>query len=185
MGWLFRMEDIHNYTRLQLVIDQVNYSCEQYTDKVVYGKQYGAVCYLAVKTTNHVTGESRTSGVVVLTSIRKNDTHNFGTKFISEGMGPHYYRAPKRLINMLSPTDSEFANEWRRQCLENVGKSTRRSKDAALLRSLPEGTIIRIGDPAGTRVAPHIFSGHRYYKLVDQWKRVSTSYVLNYGFTVE
>lgn len=185
MGWIFKPEDVKNYTRLQIVMDQVNYTCDKYTDKVVYGKQYGSACYLAVRTTNHETGESRTNGLVVLTSIRKDETCNFGTKYISEDMGPHYYCAPKKLIELLSPTDSEFANNWRQQCLANVKKSALRKKDADILRSLPETAIIKVGDPEGTRVMPYYFSGRRRYKIIGRWARLSTSYILNYGFEVE
>lgn len=185
MGWIFRPEDTHNYTRLQIVTDQVNYTCEKYTDKVVYGRQRGSVCYLAVRTTNHETNESVVNGLVVLTSIDSKSSFNFGTKYISETMGPHYYHAPKKLIEMLSPTDSKFANEWRQQCLSNVGKNTKRKKDAEILRSLPLGSVIRIADPAGTRVSPYMFSGHRRYKVLDRWARVTTSYILNFGFEVE
>lgn len=185
MGWLFKPADTKHNTRLQLVIDDINFSDDTATSKVIYGKQNGSVCYLAVNYKKHATGEEITYGLVALTAIDNRDFCNFGTKYISEDMGPNYFGAPKRLINLLSPTQSEYANNWRQECLANVGRTTKRAKDAEILRNLPLDTVIRVNDPSGTIVTPYIHQGKRCYKIVDRWARLSVKYILNYGFEVE
>lgn len=185
MGWTFENADTLNHTRLQLVKEMCEWSNDDYSHKVAYAYQNGSVCYLAVRRTHLRTGESTVYGLVVLTAIRNDDYYNFGTKFIEESAGPCYYCAPKKLIAMLSPTVSNYANEWRKTCLENHQRRSSRKKEAALLRSLPLGSVIRVHDPIETRVTPYEHSGRRRYKIVGRWARMSTHVILNYGFTVE
>lgn len=185
MGWTFREADVDNNTRLQLVMQEYDFEESRFISKVIYGSQNGSVCYLAVRRTSLITGESKVYGVVVLTAIDRKSDYNFGTKPISEDMGPHYYCAPKKLISLLSPTTSAWANEWRQQCLANVGKRNKRSRDARRLREFPCGTKLKLGDRNETRVVICEISGRRCYKIIDRWIRVPTKYVLNYGFTVE
>lgn len=184
MGWLFKWADITNRSRLQIVCENIEEDNDKFSHKVVYGSQNGSVCYLACKRTEKSTGESIVYGLVVLTAIRSNEFCNFGMKEISEFCGPNYYCAPKKLIDMLSPTDHEWALEWRRQCVENSFRVTKRGKDAKILRELPLNTTIRVNDPSGTVVIPYLHCGKRRYKIVDQWARLSTKYILNYGFEI-
>lgn len=37
----------------------------------------------------------------------------FGYKWMDESYGPYFYNYPKSYFKLLTPTDSEFANEWR------------------------------------------------------------------------
>ena len=78
--------------------------------KVIEQNAKGRDFYAAVKnqTTNQV------FGLVVL--IEKNGDEIL-YKEMDECMGPIYYNATKKLINALTPTDREYAIEWRRKCL--------------------------------------------------------------------
>ena len=58
--------------------------------------------------------EQQVFGVVFLTSIDNKDYHNFSYKDMDESMGPCYYDCPKGILDLLSPTDSEWANNWRK-----------------------------------------------------------------------
>ena len=48
------------------------------------------------------------------------DGCNFGWKSVDESMGPYYYHCPARILDLLSPTDSPHALEWRRKCRERI-----------------------------------------------------------------
>lgn len=72
-------------------------------------------------------------GVVMLTYINKKD--RFGYKLISETCGPCYYDCPKSILDVLSPTDSAYAQEWRRKCYDNSAKPS--------ISKLPIGTEIQ------------------------------------------
>lgn len=56
-------------------------------------------------------------GLVVLTDIYNGE---FGYKDMSEDMLPYYFDCPKEIIKLLSPTNNEYANQWRQRCLQNV-----------------------------------------------------------------
>lgn len=184
MGWLFTDECVKGESRLSIVRRRIESETEKFSWKAVYASQNGSVCYLAVRRTNKETGESIIYGLVVLTAIRSDDTYNFGMKEMSEDCGPNYYCAPKKLIAMLSPTDNKYALEWRKQCLENIRRTTCRKKDAEILRNLPQDTVIRVKDPHGTLVSPYMQSGRRRYKIIGRWARLSTYYILNYGYEI-
>lgn len=43
----------------------------------------------------------------------KNDSYNWGYKEIDESMGPNEISFPYTWLDLLTPTDSKYANEWR------------------------------------------------------------------------
>ena len=68
--------------------------------------------------------DGRVIGTAVLTCGGERNSHyfNFGYKAMDETVGPCCYDCPKSILNLLTPTDSEWANEWRRKCYENANK---------------------------------------------------------------
>lgn len=77
--------------------------------------------------------EQEVIGVVVLTYVKDND--HFGYKLISETSGPAYCQCPRSILSLLTPTDSQWANEWRKKCYENANKPN--------ISKLPVGTEIK------------------------------------------
>jgi len=43
-------------------------------------------------------------------------------KDMDENMGPYYYNCPAEVLEQLTPTDNEYANEWRTRCLNRLLK---------------------------------------------------------------
>jgi hypothetical protein len=78
--------------------------------------------YAAVEMVHRKTGERRVWAAVFLLGYgrRSYDDHNFGWKDMSEDMGPCEAECPERILNLLTPTDSEYANEWRARCRANI-----------------------------------------------------------------
>ena len=66
---------------------------------------------------------------VFLTSVKGSE---FYYKDMDETCGPCYYDCPKSILGLLSETDSEWANECRKKCIEESEKPS--------LASLPIGT---------------------------------------------
>lgn len=64
----------------------------------------------------------------------RKDHDGWGYRLDEENVGPEFARAPKTLINLLSPTSSDWANRWRRRCLENAARRARRLKDGDVIR---------------------------------------------------
>lgn len=91
--------------------------------------------------------ERATFGIVFLTSTDTKDYYNFSYKDMDESMGPGYCDCPKGILDLLSPTDNEYANEWRKACYENIAKK----KNANGFNKLPVGTIIKVTMPFDTK----------------------------------
>lgn len=103
--------------------------------EVVKSSMRGSVYYAAIRRTDKQSGESRIFGCVCLTSVDSNDYFNFSYKSMSEDMGPNESKCPLSILSLLSPTESEWALEWRKRCRENA-------KDKNSLGLLPIGAEI-------------------------------------------
>lgn len=69
---------------------------------------------------------------------RASDGFVFGYKDMGENAGPCEANCPEAILDLLEPTDNEYANRWRSRC-----------RDAARLRKrqLPDGSLIRFDEP--------------------------------------
>lgn len=129
---------------------------------VLKSSMVGAVYYAAVKPLKKYGGEDENGnkilidistneqqvfGVVFLTSTDRKDYFNFSYKDIDESSGPCYYDCPKGILDLLTPTDSEWANNWRAKCREQLEKK----KNPNSLSKLPVETIIQVTMPFDTR----------------------------------
>lgn len=92
-----------------------------------FGKDWPSVEILADSTVKGVwyaackkkdTGE--VFAAVFLTKWVPNDHFNFGYKSMDETMGPGDTDAPAKVLDLLTPTDSEWANQWRAKCRETI-----------------------------------------------------------------
>lgn len=123
--------------RVKCVIAEEGYDAEdeRYIWKPVATALVGTTVYLAVERTAKESGEKVVYAEVCLTAM-----HNgyLMVKAMGETMGPGYYDCPKRILDLLTPTDSEWANEWRRLCAENRNKSK-----ADALTKCEVGTLVR------------------------------------------
>ena len=90
--------------------------------------------------------EQQVFGAVFLTSTDSKSYFNFSYKDMDETVGPCYYDCPKGILDLLTPTDSEWANNWRTKCREKLEKK----KNPNALSKLPVGSIIQITMPFDT-----------------------------------
>lgn len=84
-------------------------------------------------------GEEYVSAEVVLTHTRQGEYLAY--KEISETSFPCETRCPISILKLLSPTDSENANEWRKYCFQNAEKEKEKRKQPSLGK-LPIGSVI-------------------------------------------
>lgn len=92
----------------------------------------GSTFYAAV----HVLGTDEVYALVCLTQ-RARGYFNFGYKDMDETMGPDAAEMPSKLLDMLSPTENEWALSWRSRCRQNAHRAT-------VAASLQRGDIIKI-----------------------------------------
>lgn len=82
----------------------------------------GGVYYAAVKGSHNSPDEVWCLVVLTARYPRAADGLNFGYKEMSDTMGPAEDRCPLRIIDLLTPTDSEWSNEWRARCRAYAAK---------------------------------------------------------------
>jgi hypothetical protein len=100
--------------------------------------QRGSVVYAAVKDNIR----DVVFAAVILTSINMKDYYNFSYKSMEESSGPAEANCPQKILNLLSPTDNEFAIHWRKRCRENIEKAKEKKTNPLSLKNLPINSVI-------------------------------------------
>jgi hypothetical protein len=77
--------------------------------------------------------DSGSTWALIILIIRSRGYWNFTYKEMDETMGPAEDRCPARILDLLSPTDREYALDWRGRCRQNAAR-------------LAQATAIRPGD---------------------------------------
>ena len=114
--------------------------------EVIKSAMVGAIYYAAVKVTRDK--HNQIFGAVCITSTNLKEYYNFGYKDMDETCGPYHCDCPKGILDLLTPTDSEYANEWRKTCYENL----ERKKEKNSLSKLPVGSEIKYTKYDGSEV---------------------------------
>ena len=83
------------------------------------------------------------SSMVGLTATDMKSYHNFSYKDMDETCGPYKCECPKAILDLLTPTDSEWANKWRQACRETLANKAKPNA----LNKLPIGTVIKFIAP--------------------------------------
>ena len=91
--------------------------------------------------------EQQVFAAVFLTSTNIKDYYNFAYKLMDETVGPYQYDCPKGILDLLTPTESKYANEWRQKCYANIAQK----KDKNSFGKLPVGTVIKVVMPYDTK----------------------------------
>lgn len=111
--------------------------------EVLKSSMVGSTYYAAVKRTRFATEtepeKSCVFAAVCLTSTNSKDYYNFAYKDMDETCGPYNYDCPKGILDLLTPTDNEFAKNWREKCYENL----KNKQDKNSLSKLPIGSVIK------------------------------------------
>lgn len=79
-------------------------------------------------------------GFVFLLQWAPRDYHNFGYKDMSEDMGPVECSAPAKVLDLLTPTEHEYALDWRARCRANLAARAARPN----LSNLQRGDKVRL-----------------------------------------
>ena len=122
----------------------------------------GTTYYGAIKQTE----TNEVFAVIFLTSIDMSEYFNFSYKDMDETYGPYHCDCPKGILDLLTPTDNEYALKWRENCYQNLKIAYKRG----MLSKLPIGTVIRFTDRNGTA---HEYVKHppAYQFKCSFWKR--------------
>lgn len=112
MGWttLYHCpEGIRAYVEKHLT-----WESETFSYRMLKSAMVGTTHYAAVEKTDKATGERIVFAAVTLTA------RNNSYKDMDESMGPCESTAPVSILDLLTPTESEWANQWRARCRANI-----------------------------------------------------------------
>ena len=174
MGWT-SYHATPNYKKGKVFIDR-KAECDNHFDKnrckVLKSAMVGSTYYAAVAV------ENRVIAAVTLTRVDNEDYYNFSYKPMDESMGPGEDNCPKGILDLLTPTDSEYANDWRKRCYENLKK--KRGPNA--LGNLPIGSIIKYKRYNGeemtlVKCAPAYQFKRPWWKIAGEHKYISVKYI--------
>ena len=82
-----------------------------YAYEILKSSMVGSTYYAAIQRTERATGQTECYALIVLTTNNYRD--GFCYKQMDESCGPFEDKCPLAILNLLTPTDSECANEWR------------------------------------------------------------------------
>lgn len=99
---------------------------EEFAARVLDAALKGNVVYAAVRDRQE---EDHVFGLVLLTERRRGVLY---TKAVSEEMGPGQFDCPERILALLSPTDSDYAQQWRAQCRARLARPRPRVGDTVV-----------------------------------------------------
>ena len=122
MGWI----TIHTVNKNKKAVIE-----SEIISGVVKSVMKGNIYYGAVKDGEEI------YAVVILTKYSTKEYFNFSYKIITDDMGPNEFECPTSILNILTPTTSKEANEWRNKCREYQKKKKE-------LNELPFGAEVEV-----------------------------------------
>lgn len=128
MGWLY-MPSLGRFdTPKAYLEDQFTYETETGISTVIGSATVAMrTCYAACRQLDKSTGRIETFAIVCLIRYNRRDKKGmiFGYKDMTEHMGPCETQCPASILDLLGPTDSEYALAWRQRCREHHLKRAR------------------------------------------------------------
>ena len=111
-------------------------------DTVLKSAMVGSIYYAAVR--REKAGEEPYVWAAVFKTCGKSshDGTIWGYKDMSEDMNPFFYDCPAGILALLTPTDSEGANEWRRLCRERLAEKAAERKNGPKPPFVPAGVSV-------------------------------------------
>ena len=193
MGWTSYNANYYKNGKVDIKKEVEDYFERNNTEtryyKVLKTSVVGSTVYLAVETHNS-NNEKIVFAGVFLTRTNMKDYYNFAYKDMDETVGPCYYDCPASILKLLSPTDSEYANEWRKACWKRIEEKKAKRKDPNSLSNLPVGSTIEIKSLKDSSMVVELQKiNHRSYKRpiwIDKlnWIRYPEKIIENIGYKV-
>ena len=123
MGWLY-MKSLKGHSGPRQYLDaQFTYERPDVTSKVLRSALIGMRVYdAAVEQIRVATAQRDVWAAICLVRYNPRDPEGyiFGYKDMEESMGPYECDCPEPILDLLTPTDREYAVRWRARCRENA-----------------------------------------------------------------
>lgn len=142
MGWTSYNANYYKNGKVDRVAEVKSHFKDEENYKVLKALAVGSTVYMAIE--RKINEERIVFAAIYLTSTNMKDYYNFSYKDMDETAGPCERECPESILKLLTPTDDEWANEWRNDCWENIKKKKEKKKDPNSLGNLPVGSIIEM-----------------------------------------
>ena len=131
MGWLY-MQSLKGHSGPRQYLDaQFTFERPEATSKVLWSALVGMrVYYAAVEQIRIASGEREVWALIFLVRYNPRDREGyiFGYNDMEESMGPHECDCPETILDLLTPTDRPYAQQWRARC--RAAAAARRARAA-------------------------------------------------------
>lgn len=184
MGWTGINADLSKSNKQIIAEEFGEWETEKIRVEILDSAQVGNVVYTAHKTTDKKTGEETIWAGVFLIERNSRDYFNFNYKDMDETCEPCECSCPKKILDKLSPTDNEYAKEWRKKCRDRIEKNQKIKKDIKQLKALPIGAKIKINNDKNTVCEHLIYQGKEIYKVIDEYIKYSFKSIATLGFEI-
>lgn len=138
MGWSFESKPRDVKGRIR---EMLTWESGEFRNRCLDVAMSLNVAYAAVERCHKQTGEREVwAAIFLMRYVRGDDPYNWGYKDLTENCGPCEARCPERILALLTPTDNEYAKEWRESCWANI-------KQRKQSRKLKVGAEIEFDSP--------------------------------------
>jgi hypothetical protein len=138
MGW-YGIRKESNEKLKDVLINELFSPSDRNKFELMAISMVGNTAYLATK----IISTGKVFASVVITKTDNSSYNNLWYKEMDETAGPHYYDCPQKILKMLTPTDSEYANEWRKECWKNIFEKANTPK----VQKIEDGMKIKFKEP--------------------------------------
>lgn len=140
MGWTSYNAEFYKNGKIDRKAEMDNRWTQEESEKypkfrVLKSSMVGKIYYAAIEISRGGKVE-QVFATTAITSTNMKDYYNFSYKDLDETMGGCNYDCPVGILNLLTPTDNEYALQWRAECLKQQKKKKEKEN---LRKSLIQG----------------------------------------------
>lgn len=140
MGWTSYNAEFYKKGKVDRKAEMDNRWTQEESEKypklrVLKSSMVGNIYYAAIEVSRGGKIEE-VFATTAITSTNMKDYYNFSYKDLDETMGGCNYDCPVGILNLLTPTDNEYALQWRAECLKQRKKKKEKED---LRKSLIQG----------------------------------------------
>ncbi|MDD7731251.1 MAG: hypothetical protein PT942_03135 [Eubacteriales bacterium] len=140
MGWTSYNAEFYKNGKVDRKAEMDNRWTQEESEKypklrVLKSSMVGNIYYAAIEISRGGKVE-QVFATTAITSTNMKDYYNFSYKDLDETMGGCNYDCPVGILNLLTPTDNEYALQWRTECLKQQKKKKEKEN---LRKSLIQG----------------------------------------------
>lgn len=157
MGWTYTHKPSHISSKEYIEKNCLTWTSATHDYRVLDGgvKNFRTY-YGAVEKINKATGDREVFAVIFMLNFCK-DFHNFGYKDMDETCGPYQAECPERILKLLTPTTSQYAQQWRDACWAKI--NAKKSQP-----TIKVGTALSYG---GVDYVVNMILGRRGYQVIN------------------